>query len=1302
MENKGSIVPLTEETSKLYKDYDLSLQNKEEANNRFINNLIKSKLKGISDKWFVEYSVLATTIDPLRTNENAGRLRCYSFIQDNGIIKDGKPSFKDKIEKYISPIISVLKENAKDNNWWFHNPETFLAPTDINPYISFTSNQAVDTAIAGKIMELANKSEEENNSGNKYKGGNTFYYSSMEYSRSFGDILSYSKEIFHKSKSGETTDLTHYLIDHYHKGVEEARLYYDRFVADEGEKFAYLTFPIIASPARFVTPKIYKKIFDDDFFHDRYQGLGHCFVYFNIINPETFKIEDHKREIESLFKIINETLHNFAFNYTFNLGLLLQEKAKTEAEKAAKAAIMSRNMSHNIGSHVMAYLKQHLSSVTNILQDNILSDFISSSSFSELLDRIEQAKKNQDSSVKFIKEMSTEEGSLALPFLVGLGNFISYLQERQDFIATIATDYIPYYSTVNFKDFIYDEINPDKRYLRHKDRKNLQPDNILLGNIARSEGLGRTISPTEKENGKLSDIVIKFRGFDGNPVVNESNIVLNGRKDAYNDLEFMRQIDVSLPGGMVGRQAVFSMLENIIRNAAKHGNWRNQGKLELTFDFIDKEAIEEYGYLIERKFKLEKKESKLTEEEQSEYKDIIEKLTERDKDAAQIVDPDADPLGNRKTHKSLMRVLWQFYSKSLDADDLYFVTITDNIIISEPAIYKLREALTEGYIDNDSRMIEANKGIKEIRISAAWLRGAKDEEEYFNEVPKDDTIAQTKKKAPLLYIRQHDGHLQYIFCLMIPKQVAVVSGSFSNDIKLDDKIRKRLAGFYWKAFTPTEYIKENNKSYNFVLCDGEDCYKLIRPYSSSRIVTISSIEETNEGFNREGLLKCIQDGISQNECHRIENCLYQYFSKCEKGKDFICVDDKKAYARYVNQPKAAKYKWIKESGNFIRTQGDTQENVIAKDGLFDGMALIPEHDYCKVGNVIITDGGGFGEYVYRTHHDMNEEFNRFMGELRNNYKGCQFVESVTGNSSTDRLVRNDSLDDTWFYSHLRAMKQQVAIFDERLFAKLYGLEEVDFTRAHAASGTLNDMKQEYIEQFGANFAKEINKCESIDELNKLVSSNPALKKKLYESEADAKSRNVSAYYQKGIYVYTFVRNPQKKNTYGMYGLQLSSTRTDVLDAIEDVYHAKTVKLVDLSWENGSLKITPEPDTERPEYPAKSFDYISIHQGLLDKLYEAFGIKDNETAKIELTRQMYLFLKRGDQSVMDVPKYPDDETSKETQLFMPGIMVHSGRSKPNKKDMPQLMPFIQYAAIEHATLDCKYSLVELLDSARYEE
>ena len=45
---------------------------------------------------------------------------------------------------------------------------------------------------------------------------------------------------------------------------------------------------------------------------------------------------------------------------------------------SAKAAIMSRNMSHNLGSHVMAYLKQHLNSVQDMVRDNVLNDIIKS------------------------------------------------------------------------------------------------------------------------------------------------------------------------------------------------------------------------------------------------------------------------------------------------------------------------------------------------------------------------------------------------------------------------------------------------------------------------------------------------------------------------------------------------------------------------------------------------------------------------------------------------------------------------------------------------------------------------------------------------------------------------------------------------------------------------------------------------------------------------------------------------------------------------------------------------------------
>lgn len=958
-----------------------------------------------------------------------------------------------------------------------------------------------------------------------------------------------------------------------------------------------------------------------------------------------------------------------------------------EARKSAKAAIMSRNMSHNLGSHVMAYLKQHLCSVTNILQDNILSDLMSATSFAELLDRIEEAKTKNGSSVKFVKEVSTEEGSLALPFLVGLGHFISYLQERQDFIATVATDYIPYYSTVNFKDFIYDELNPDKRHLRHKDRKNIQPDNILLGNIARSEGLGRTISPTKGENGKLSDIVIKFRGFDGNPVVNESNVVLEGRQKAFDDLEFMRQIDVSLPGGMVGRQAIFSIIENIVRNAAKHGNWRSEGRLELTFDCIEKEEIEKVGVLVKKKRELE---NLLENADSTEERNKIQKSLQ---ETIGILKEDSD--GN---HLSLKEVLWLFYSEAVDKDDLYYFTITDNVKTSLESVSKLREALREDYIDENGVMTDGNKGIKELRISAAWLRGGKDENDYYYPTKERIKKPQESKKAPLMYARQSNGHLQYIFCLLIPKRVAIVSDSFQSDVLLDIHAKKCLAESYWKTFTPYEYIRENNKSYNFVLCDGEHIYNLIRPYSSSRIMNMAELK----GMDRDVLFSTIQNGISLAECHRIETLLYSYFAECKAGRDFICVDDKKAYARYSNLPTTIQYKWItvseepktgKINGYFLRTTEGSRDEIHGDNGLFDGMRLIPGYDYCRIGQVLVTDGGGFGQYVYRTHHDMNEEFKRFMGELRNNYKGCKFVESVTGNTSTDRLVRNDSFDDRWFYSHLRAMKQHIAICDERLFAKLYGLEEVDFTRANAASGNLDEMKAQYINQFGANFAGIINKCNSIDELNKVISSNPALKKKLYKSEAKARNRAVSVDFQKGIYVYTFVKNPNNPGTYGMYGLLLEPERTDVLDAIADIDQAKTGKLLDLSWANGTLSITPYKGSQ---YLANAFDYISIHQGLLDKLYEAFDIKDDTLAKVELTKQLFLFLKRGDRRINDACM-----NNGISQLFMPGISVHSGRSKPNKNDMPQLVPFIQYAAIEHATLDCKYSLVELLDNARYE-
>ena len=112
---------------------------------------------------------------------------------------------------------------------------------------------------------------------------------------------------------------------------------------------------------------------------------------------------------------------------------------------------------------------------------------------------------------------------------------------------------------------------------------------------------------------------------------------------------------------------------------------------------------------------------------------------------------------------------------------------------------------------------------------------------------------------------------------------------------------------------------------------------------------------------------------------------------------------------------------------------------------------------------------------------------------------------------------------------------------------------------------------------------------------------------------------------------------------------------------------------------------------------KDFNSISIHQGLLDKLYGIFGIKGDNQAREYLTKDFYSFFV-GEENIIE---FTEDKNEECKHYFLPGMTIHSGRSKPSESDMPQRLPFVPFSAIEHAVLDCKYSLVELLDSARYE-
>lgn len=885
-------------------------------------------------------------------------------------------------------------------------------------------------------------------------------------------------------------------------------------------------------------------------------------------------LSDNKEEIENFVNHRIRKIRDLASLIRIRFTRDILRKQELESIKSAKAAIMSRNMSHNIGSHVMSYLKQHLGSVKDIVADGILSDLINGES--ELAKKLENTTENT-----------------TLPFLMGLGHFISYLQERQDFIATIATDYIPYFGNVNFKDSIYDELNPDKRALRHSDRKNGSTDNILLGNIARSEGLGRQTRPTQQDSGKapLNDIVLKFRTrFDGNPVVLLDD---SGRevdppidKKAKDELDDMRKIDFSLPGGIVGRQAFFSIMENIIRNAAKHGNWRSMGNLELTFDVFS---------------------SKEEDLKRLEY----------------FNDDNVDEYS-----LTLKEVISKYYLEATDSKDLYFITITDNCTMvtnrdgkqSWETLGKLRAALMSRYITDSGEMDGTNKGLKEMRISSAWLRAIHDESECFEPYKRDtkvDMLNNDKsdawkeknkdKKAPLIYVRisaekgllgLDASRLQYIICVQIPRKVALIL----NDDDSLQTIKTNLERINWRAYSKQEFLKERNKSYEFILiddlCDGYDnAFNEIRQFATARTFCFSEIA----GLDRKDFLnRVINEQYTGKEDLEL---LYKTLAQYEQ-KDVIVIDDKVVYERGMK---------ANPSNDFSVGEGKNKIQI------FDGFK------------------GVNSVYIYRRHHEANKEFTDFMESEMN----ALFVEGITGNNSTDRLVRNETLNNVWFYRHLHSMKQQVAIFDERLFHKITGLEEKDLK------------------------ANKKEKC---------------------------KDNTALAYLQKGVYPFTFVEDECDEECYKLKGIifdrnnpviEVEKIKEDAHSPIK-TYYCICDTLATLRIVDGKLVIDPSTNGE---YMEKIFDFITIHQGLLDKLYEKFKIKDDIEEKKALTKIIF------------------DKYSKKRELtngFLPGMIIHSGRSKPNTMEMPQRFPFIQYAALEHAVMDCKFSLVELLDFARYEE
>ena len=726
-------------------------------------------------------------------------------------------------------------------------------------------------------------------------------------------------------------------------------------------------------------------------------------------------------------------------------------KLQSQMRESAKAAIMARNMSHNLGSHIMSYVHYDLSNISSEKGKDVLGDY-----YKEENGKIYQA-----------------------PYLLGLGRFIDYLQERQDFIATISSGFRPSMSPIFLKEDFLDIINMDENGNNEK-----ETDNLLLKYIAKSENISRErikITASEK---------------------------------------FLESI-VSIPGGTLGRQGLFSIFENIIRNIAKHDNFTENLKLHFNLYDHDDGEVTEMGY--------------------SNYSDII---------------------------------------------NLYVITITSNIECSQKTIDHINMALKEDYYETDT-----NKGIKEIRISATWLRG------------ENEDSLESGEKAPSVSVRRcHNKEsgtytLEYIVCLKKHIKYLYVTNGDSSPISNSKDVM---------CISESEF---NNLdiSYDIAIAQNEEVYNNIRQYSSNKIVIF-----TENMLNGGNLID--------------EEVWKSYYNIPQDGKPSEII--------YIDDEKNDRSEQIAENARDLITYSDK---------IFDTDKTILE---------------------YRSHNSSDREFVAFWKKrTEKGFQNLLAIDEISGANLSKRLVRKCPLDLIWYYKHRNALKSKVAIVDERFFQHIFSIKEEDINKCINAFRLIESLpdKLEYdndLLTFGD--IKLFNDTNNNEEKTSIVRKYTSLKPKLYSP---------AIYHEKGVDA--FLIEPITKYKCIILGLSQYSSDKPIE---ETNFFADSLCVISYKKGEPGNKFSFEGSIEK-------YDYISIHQGIIDKLFDAFDIS-TEPEKRELIKKIYQIFtgRRSENEVWE------------------RFTVHSGRGKITKDKLPMAIPFLPLSSIKHAIYDCKYSLVDLLDNA----
>lgn len=503
----------------------------------FIENFLDKKVLK-SDKYNIMVDI------PVISNGTLlGVFITFPKVQNND--KSTK-NFTDNIDRYLSDLTALIDTHRPDLIRSFFldictNMTRILA--------GVTKEKAQESLIVSKEQAIITAAENLLKKAHEIPRTYIFDASDSKYKEQIRKKL---KDIFlNKNGNGEVNKLITELIDI----RESENTVFNFFKNDNG---ATIKLPILKQSTT-KGKQVVENVYSDSYF----------------ASYKLLIIEDWKFIVLQLH---NKPERNFSQRERNNSSYLCQAietglitlKKKYEiikhGTKAAVAAIMSRNMSHNIGSHVLSYWGNKLRKSVDALDDQNKFSSASITNICTALSRHEIGKIASD--IGKISDVQKKQNNINNQVFRPSESLFDYLKKRMDFIAEITTTVPAWETTLSLKNDLIEIF---------------QRQFAILDNIARSEGF--CYAPCfENKDTEIREILNNYqcKKVDSGWKNCKKETVICERLPDENDVSDSEpqpmqikyegnDYPVSIPHGVVGKQAFFSILENFIRNSAKHG-----------------------------------------------------------------------------------------------------------------------------------------------------------------------------------------------------------------------------------------------------------------------------------------------------------------------------------------------------------------------------------------------------------------------------------------------------------------------------------------------------------------------------------------------------------------------------------------------------------------------------------------------------------------------------------------------------------------------------------------------------------